>query len=154
MRHELKRIQNFRLLEWYPPFLWLGLRIRNLTDQPLSCELTLPLKIWNRNFHGSLFGGAICAASDPFPALLLMRSLKGQADPWTKSNEVVFLRPAVSTLKSHPTVTPEELRVITDTLERRGKVQHEFTYSWFDHSHQEIARVRNTVILIRRKSTN
>ena len=71
--------QQWRVMNLYPPFLGIGLRIYGWTDDWTEVRVKLLLTPFNRNNHGTAFGGSIGAMSDAFNALLLI----GQLGPTT-----------------------------------------------------------------------
>lgn len=73
-----------------------------------------------------MFGGWLCAVSDPFHALLCGRLIPG-LDVWSKANAVEFKRPArEQDVDFQVTITDEDLREIHDQLARAGKATHTF----------------------------
>src|SRR5215831_5992143 len=60
-RKRLKRFVNF-----YPPFLGAGVRIKEISEDLRTIEVHMPLRFWNKNYVGTHFGGSLYAMCDPF----------------------------------------------------------------------------------------
>jgi acyl-coenzyme A thioesterase PaaI-like protein len=58
-----------RLLEWYPPFRPMRIRVLELSDDWRTVRILLPLNALSRNPGGVMFGGYQAALADPIAAL-------------------------------------------------------------------------------------
>jgi acyl-coenzyme A thioesterase PaaI-like protein len=133
------------LLQVYPPFLFFGAKITSVDHQ---VKIELPLRWYNKNFHGTMFGGLMCAVSDPFSALLTQRLLGvKKVDVWTKKNCVEFMRPATSTLTLTVVVSDEDLQAIQKSLDEDDRAVHSFTHFFTDRRGREVAKVENTIFV-------
>jgi len=150
---KLSFLPAHRLLELYPPFLMMGVKITYLSRDNRTLGVRVPLRWYSRNFHGSMFGGWLCAVSDPFHALLCGRLIPG-LDVWSKANAVEFKRPARTDVDFQVTITDEDLREIHDQLARAGKATHTFQATIRDQANEVVAHVKNTVYLRKRQALN
>jgi hypothetical protein len=110
-----------RLLSLYPPFLGAGIRVRRLAGDPPGYETSLRLRFWNRNYHGTHFGGAIYTMCDPFYVLILAAELGSGYVVWDKTATIRFRRPGRGTLHARfeiPRAKIELIRVAADAGER------------------------------------
>ena len=110
-----------RMLGLYPPFLGAGIRVRRLDGDPPGYETRLRLRFWNRNYHGTHFGGAIYTMCDPFFVLILAAELGADYAVWDKTATVHFRRPGRGTLRARfeiPRTKVELIRVAADAGER------------------------------------
>jgi acyl-coenzyme A thioesterase PaaI-like protein len=110
-----------RMLSLYPPFLGAGIRVRRLAGDPPGYETRLRLRFWNRNYHGTHFGGAIYTLCDPFYVLILAAELGSGYAVWDKSATIHFRRPGRGTLHARfeiPRAKVELIRVAADAGER------------------------------------
>jgi acyl-coenzyme A thioesterase PaaI-like protein len=142
----------FKLLEYYPPLFFMGLRIEELSADHRKLRASLPLRWYARNFHGTMFGGHLCAASDPMAALLCAKIFRG-VEVWTKSNCVEFVKPARSRIEMLIEIKDSDLAQIHAQLDAQGKAFHSFEFDFRDRSGNVVAHVKNTVYLKRRMPT-
>ena len=61
-----------RVLNLWPPFLFSGIRITELSDDYRHCRVELKNWPGTRNANGSQFGGSLFAMTDPVYSLMLM----------------------------------------------------------------------------------
>lgn len=134
-----------RLLSMYPAFLFFGARVRFAKDFH-QATLRLPLRWYFRNGHGTFFGGAILAISDPFPAIMLAKCLPW-AKTWTKTHQVDFLLPGKSTLFAEINISPAEIREMEEILKEKGKYINTFQYYFCNKEGDQIALVTSTVYI-------
>lgn len=132
----------------YPPFLLMGVRIRSMSPDYRHMEVTLALRWWARNLNGTLFGGFMCAATDPLAALMCHGMFPG-AEIWTKSHEVEFLKPARTALHVDLNIGEPQFQSIREELRESGQTTQTFEYQMVDARRRVVARVRN-VLFIRR----
>jgi acyl-coenzyme A thioesterase PaaI-like protein len=149
---KLRFLPTHRLIELYPPFLMMGVKITYLSNDYRTMGVRVPLRWYSRNFHGSMFGGWLCAVSDPFHALLCGRLIPG-LEVWSKANAVEFKRPARTDVEFQVTITDDDLAEIRDQLSKTGKATHTFQASIRDLNHEVVAHVKNTVFLRKRDTS-
>lgn len=149
---EQKWIPRKTILQYYPPFLFMGVKIRNVSKDNRHCVAELPFKWYGSNPHGTIFGGFICALADPIPAILCGRIFPHTA-AWTKSNSVTFKRPGHSTLTLEITITDEDIAAIQSQLDATGSAKQVFEFAFRDRGGKVVAEVKNTVVLKGEKKT-
>lgn len=137
------------LLQFYPPFLFMGVKIKVFTKDHRRMVIQLPLRWYGKNVHGTMFGGFLCAVSDPLPALLCGRIFRG-VEVWTKSHAVEFIRPAKTSVEAEVVISDEDVAAISEALNAEGKTSHTFRFSFRDEYLHEIATVANTVYFRKR----
>lgn len=143
---KLKILSEARLLEIYPPFFLMGIRVKKVGKDYRLLHAQLPFRWCNKNIQGTMFGGYICALSDPLALLLCERIFPG-TQGWTKDLKVEFLKPGTSALDVKIEVSDEDVSQMKAQLERTGNAFHTFTFSFRDKREREIARVANTVLI-------
>jgi hypothetical protein len=134
-----------RFLELYPPFLFFGMSIKFSKDFH-TCKIKLPFRWYLKNGHGSMYGGAILAASDPFPALILSRLIPW-AITWTKQHEVIFKKPVRSNIFAEIVISQQELDLVRTALKTHGKFIKTYSYHFYNDKSEEMAEVRSTIYM-------
>lgn len=143
---EQKWIPRKTVLQYYPPFLFMGVKIREISKDNRHCVAELPFRWYGSNPHGTIFGGFMCALADPIPAILCGRIFP-QTAAWTKSNNVCFKRPAHSTLTLKVTISDEDIAEIQKQLDKNGNASRTFEFEFRDQNEKVVAEVKNTVVL-------
>lgn len=135
----------------WPPFLFAGIRVEEISADYRYARVRMRLRPWNRNFFGTHFGGSLFAMTDPFWVLLLFNQLKGEHVVWDQAGEIEFVAPGRGTVTAEFRLTDEHVEQV---LERtRGT---EKALIWFDtdvvgQDGAVIARVRKQVYARRKR---
>ncbi len=137
-----------KLLEYYPPFWIMGVRIKAVTPDFRKTHLSLPLKWYAKNTHGTMFGGYMCAVSDPVAAIMCGEIFRKRGvETWTKAHSVTFMKPGRTALEMKVEVTDEDLAKINNDLDQHGRSTHVFEFFITDKAGVPVAKVQNTVFL-------
>lgn len=132
------------LMNWYPMFFGTGGKILFWSSDWREVHLRLRRNIWTYNYVGTIFGGSMFAATDPFYMVMLLRILGNDYVVWDKSASIRFRKPGRTTLYAHFLVTDETLRVIKEEVARNGQVDLPFKIQWRDKEgtvYAEIERI-------------
>jgi hypothetical protein len=96
------RANTFRhLLNLWPPFLVNGIRVQSLSDDYIEAKVVLRLRLWNRNYVKSQFGGNLFAMVDPFWMLLVMHQLGKDYYVWDKPGAIDFVATGYEDVYAH-----------------------------------------------------
>lgn len=112
MRKRLLWIWNF-----WPPFLFTGIKITEVSEDYRHVKVKLKLRFWNANYVGTQYGGSIFSMSDPFYMVMLIRNLGQKYTVWDKSAHITYLKPGKTDLFAEFNLTEEDLASIRLTLE-------------------------------------
>jgi hypothetical protein len=141
----IKWISYQTLLQWYPIFIFLGLKIKISSDYR-NISIRLPNRWYIRNNTGILFGGAMCASSDPFPALLFERIIPG-VKAWTVAHSIEYIRPAYTAVTMTIHINEDIIKSMAQQLEDEKYAKHTFEYYFTDEKNHRIAIVRSTAFI-------
>lgn len=139
-----ERLGRF-FLNAYPPFRFNRIRITNIEKGYRACTVRIKKSIFNKNMNGTIFGGSLFSASDPFYAILYWQIFerKGyKVQTWLKSAEIHYMRPADQTLYIDFKLTEEEINEAEMSLNTIGKYKqsHEIRYKSKDGDVYVIAK--------------
>jgi len=115
-RLQLGHVGMRRLFHWWPPFRAAGIRVREIAPDFRSATVELRMRLFNRNYVGTHFGGSLFAMTDPFFMVLMMKNLGPEYVVWDKQGTVRFLKPARGTVTARfhlPGERIEEARAAT-----------------------------------------
>jgi acyl-coenzyme A thioesterase PaaI-like protein len=86
-----------RFLRWalnfYPPYLGAGVRVRHISADFHRVQVKMVLGWYNRNYVGTQFGGSLYSMTDPFFMLMVMECLGRDYIVWDKSASIDFIAP-------------------------------------------------------------
>ncbi|WP_059006902.1 DUF4442 domain-containing protein [Streptomyces specialis] len=139
-----------RLMRWWPPFRFAGIRVVDIADDWSTARVRLRLGRLNRNYFGTQFGGSLYAVCDPFWALLGLHRLGGGYLVWDKAAEIEYVSPGRGDVFAEFTLTEDRLEEI-----RAATAGGEKALPWFDCAvvaadGTVVARVRKQ-LYVRRK---
>jgi len=135
-----------RLLEWYPPFLAMRIKVLEIGDGWRTVRIRLPLNAISRNPGGVMFGGFQAALADPVAALACARVFPGHS-VWTRAMEIQFEHGGSTDLElrfDFPSALEAE---IATTLAAEGRATPTFEYGFYLANGLRCTTVRNTVAI-------
>ena len=139
-----------RGMNLWPPFLFTGIRIREVSEDLRRVVVTLKKSPLNSNYFGTQFGGSMFSMTDPFWAILVVRALGEDYTVWDQAGSIDFVRPGRTDLS----VTFELTEAVVEQL-RAEAASGQKVLQWFeteivDASGELVARVRKQ-LYIRKK---
>jgi acyl-coenzyme A thioesterase PaaI-like protein len=143
---ERRWITDARMLEWYPPFLWMRIRVLELAPGWRRVRIRLPLNTISRNPGGVMFGGFQAALADPIAALACARVFPGYS-VWTRAMSVEFEHGGSTDLELRFEFAPEQEAQIRAELERDGRSTPTFEYGFHLADGSRCTRILNTVAI-------
>lgn len=132
------------LMNWYPMYFGTGGKILFWAADSSELHIRLKLNIWSYNYVGTMFGGSMFAASDPFYMLMLFRSLGSNYVVWDKSASIKFKKPGKSTLYAKYLISDQDREEIKQAVSDKGETTRNFVIQWIDKNqvvHAEIERL-------------
>lgn len=132
-----------RLLNLWPPFLFNSIRVQYVSDDWTEVRVMLRLRLWNRNYVRTQFGGNLFAMVDPFWMLLVMHQLGHEHYVWDKAGAIDFVAPGREDVYAHFKLEP----AVIDEL-RTAAAGGEKVLRWFE---TEVKTASGEVIAIVRK---
>ena len=141
-----------RLLNWWPPFRGAGIRVREIAPDFRSATVELRMRLLNRNFVGTHFGGSLFAMTDPFFMIMMMKILGPRYLVWDKSGTVRFLKPARGTVVARFTIPEERVDEVRAATESGEKFEPKFLVEIVDGDGVTVADVEKTLYIRRKKN--
>lgn len=139
-------LSDARLLELYPPFVPMRIKVLEIAQGWRLVRIRLPLNAMSRNPGGVMFGGYQAALADPVAALACARIFPGFS-VWTRAMAISFDHGGNSDLEMRFCLTPEQEAQIRIELEREGRSTPSFEYGYFRKDGVRCTVVRNTVAI-------
>jgi len=139
-------LSDARLLEMYPPFVPMRIKVLEISEGWRNVRIRLPLNALSRNPGGVMFGGYQAALADPIAALACARVFPGFS-VWTRTIAISFDHGGNSDLEMRFSLTPEQEADIRIELEREGRATPTFEYGYFRKDGVRCTVIRNTVAI-------
>jgi acyl-coenzyme A thioesterase PaaI-like protein len=124
-----------------------------VSSRRTSATIRIALAGWRtRNIHGTLFGGAMYAATDPLYAMLIKVGLGAGYIVWDKAGAIRYRRPGRSTLYAECSVSKAELDSLRDRLESEPSVDLDYEIELTDAAGIVHAVVQKTIYVARKEA--
>jgi acyl-coenzyme A thioesterase PaaI-like protein len=118
-----------------------------LSEDWQEAHLRLGLSLRTRNYVGTIFGGAMFAATDPLYMVMLIKILGPDYVVWDKAGKVRFIRPGKERLRARFELSPTDIAAIRDDVTEKGAIDRIYTITWLDHADRPVARIEKTVYI-------
>ena len=128
----------------WPCYRGTGARVTFIAGDWREVRVCLPLSWRTRNYVGTIFGGSLYAAVDPFYMIMLMKNLGPEVVVWDKAASIRFRKPGRGLLRATFRLDDTELAEIRRLLLERPKVDRTYTLQLVDREgvvHAEVEKV-------------
>lgn len=143
-----------KTLKWalclYPPLLFQRVWVRQFHKNFRGVDVKISKSILNKNYNGSIFGGTIYSATDPFYALLfdqLLQRAGFKVRVWLKSASIQYLKPGRGNLFFTIRITDDMLNEAIETLNANGKFVKAYPMEITNAAGELCATVMNEVYI-------
>jgi hypothetical protein len=139
-----------RVMNLWPPFLFAGIRVLDISDDWRHARVTLRRHWYNRNYVGTHFGGSLFSMTDPFWMVLTLNILGRDYIVWDKAAEIDFVEATREPVYADFRIADEAIATI-----RKATANGEKYLDWFESDvttadGRVVARVRKQ-LYVRRK---
>jgi acyl-coenzyme A thioesterase PaaI-like protein len=136
-----------RKVNWYPPYLGMGIRVRSYDKDFTRFEVELRSRWYNRNLFGTHFGGSLYAMADPFYVFIVTMNFGRDYIVWDKSASIQFLKPAQGTIAGVFEISLEEIANMRSEVDQLGKNAYHFEADLTNEQGQVVARVQKEIYI-------
>jgi acyl-coenzyme A thioesterase PaaI-like protein len=140
-----------RKMRWgfnlFPAYRGTGARVTYISSDFREARVRLPLNWRTRNYVGTIFGGSLYGAVDPFYMLMLIRRLGPGYTVWDKAATIRFRKPGRGTLSARFVVDDAEVGAIRKALETAPSVDRVYPVDLVDAAGVVHATVEKTVYI-------
>ncbi len=127
----------------YPMYWGTGGRVQYIAADFREVRLTLGLNPFTYNYVGTIFGGSMFSASDPFLMVMLFRVLgKEKYVVWDKAAQIQFKRPGKGKLHMRLVLDDELLSTIRSTVAEQQKWTAWLPIEWTDRDGAVVATLQ------------
>lgn len=146
----LSKQQKIKLMNFYPPYIGAGIKIKHISDDFMRAEVEMKLRWWNKNLVGTHFGGSLMSMSDPFYMLLLLQKLGRDYIVWDKASSIQFKRPGKGKVTCVFEITESLLTQIKEEVAEHGKKDYMLPLTITNDKGEVVCKLEKT-IYIRKK---
>jgi acyl-coenzyme A thioesterase PaaI-like protein len=139
------------LFNWWPPFRGMGVKVREIAPDFRRVTVELRMRLLNRNFVGTHFGGAMFAMADPFYMIMMMHNLGREYVVWDKAGAVRFLKPGRGTLTARFEVTQAMVDEAIAKTAEGAKFEPTYAVELKDGEGAVVATVEKTLYIRKKK---
>ncbi|MFT6194931.1 MAG: acyl-coenzyme A thioesterase PaaI-like protein [Cognaticolwellia sp.] len=140
------------LLNIWPPFLFTGIRVVDVSEDFRQAKVRLKLNIFNQNAVGVHFGGSLYAMTDPFCMLLVMARLGKDYIVWDKSADIDYIKPGKGTVTAEFIITNALIADILTQTAQGEKYLPEIPVYVKDAQGEIVAKLNRKLYIRRKKS--
>jgi len=119
-----------KMLEWWPAWWMMRLKVTSLANNWREVRITLPLTWISRNMGGGMFGGFQASLADPIAPLACARVFSGY-HVWTRRLTVDFQKPGTTDLELRFDFPPEMEQQIRKELNEKKRSTPTFEYGLY-----------------------
>jgi acyl-coenzyme A thioesterase PaaI-like protein len=149
---ESLRTWLYRLgFNFFPAFRATGARVIYISEDRRKLRIKLPLNFRTRNIHGTLFGGAMYAATDPLYAILVKVALGPGYIIWDKAGAIRYKKPGRSTLYAECSLSDAQVATMWKRLEAEPSVDLNYEIELVDEHGVVHAVVQKTIYAARKE---
>jgi len=145
-----------KLLRWrfnfFPALRGTGARVTYISEDSREVRVRLPLNWRTRNYVGTIYGGSLYGAVDPFYMVMLIRNLGPDYVVWDKVATIRFLKPGRTTLYARFALDEAELDAIKSALANQRSVDRTYRIELTDAVGTVHASVEKVIYIARKKN--
>ncbi len=138
-----------RLMRWgfnfFPAYRGTGGRITYIAADWREVRIRLPLSWRTRNYVGTIYGGSIYGAVDPFYMIMLIKLLGPAYVVWDKAATVRFQKPGTRSLYARFSLPTHETDFIRTALRTVPKLDRTYTIELTDQTGVVHATIQKTI---------
>ena len=138
------------VMRFYPALFFQRIWVIKFEKRFYGVEVKINKSILNRNYNGSIFGGTIFSATDPFYPVLFYQllTLKGyNVIVWSKASRIHFLKPAMTDLFFKINIDDKVISKCEQALKTTGKFVKVFVVDIYDKNGQLCVSVSNEIYI-------
>jgi acyl-coenzyme A thioesterase PaaI-like protein len=142
-----------RFINYWPPFLFSGIRVKHISSDYRSIEIELRERWFNRNYVGTHFGGSLFAMTDASYMIMLIQNLGREYYVWDQRAAIEFISPGRGTVRALFHLDDETLQRVRQHTANGEKYLPVFNVEIIDADNKLVARVERTLYVRKKKST-
>ncbi len=131
----------------YPMYFGTGGKILFWSDDSTEVHVRIRRSLWTYNYVGTIFGGSMFSATDPFYMLMLFRIFNDVFVVWDRSAQIKFIKPSKITLYAKYSLNSDLLESIKKEVTEKGENNYVFKIELIDRNGTVYALIERTVYI-------
>lgn len=145
---------RMRWLRWrfnlFPAFRGTGARVVWIAPDMREVRVVLPLSWRTRNYVGTIFGGSLYGATDPFFMVMLIKRLGPDYVVWDKAASIRFRKPGRSKLFATFRIDDDEVRTVRELAASGEPIDRIYKVDLVDRDGVVHASIEKTIYIRKR----
>ncbi|MEP6801142.1 MAG: DUF4442 domain-containing protein [Acidobacteriota bacterium] len=138
------------VFNWFPAFRGTGGRVTHVAPDFREIRVSLPLNWRTRNYVGTIFGGSLYGAVDPFFMIMLLQTLGPEYVVWDRAASIQFVKPGRTKLLARFVLPIEETDAIRSLLKTERSIDRVYRIDLADAGGTVHATIEKTIYIRRR----
>lgn len=144
----IKKLFKYKkLINFYPPFLGAGIRIKDYSKEGNSYLVEMKLRWYNRNVAGTHFGGSLYAMCDPFYVFAAYSHFGDDYIIWDKSASIQFVRPGVGRVTALFEIPLSRLAEMKNEVDNEKMRTFHFETEVLDSKNRVVSKVKKEIYI-------
>lgn len=139
------------ILNTWPPFLFTGIHVVNLSSDFKQATVKLTQRPWNTNAVGVHFGGSLFAMTDPFYMLMITANLGRDYIVWDTSADIDFIKPGKGKVFAEFVINDDIISDIVTNTASGEKYTPVFKVRIYNELNETVAELNRTVYIRKKK---
>lgn len=141
------------LLNIYPPYWGTGIYVESISRDFKEIVVRMAFRGYNRNYMNTHFGGSLYAMTDPFYALMLIRTLGKDYVVWDKAATIEFIKPGRKTVTARFAIDDAFVESVRENTKDGQKYLPTLTVDITNEKNEVVAKIHKTVYIRKKKRT-
>lgn len=140
------------IMNLYPPLLFNRVITKRISVDFKEVDVVIKKSWLNKNLQGSIFGGTLFSAADPFYAMMywnIFAHRKVKMEAWVRYVEGNYIKPSSSNMNLQFRISDEDILEAEQCVEKEGKFKKMHTVELKDEKN-EVCVVFNILVIIRK----
>ena len=137
------------MMNLWPPLRAAGIKITHIERDFSRVRVELRMKLLNRNYVGTHYGGSLFSMTDPFYMIMMLQRLGKGYVVWDKSASIRFRRPGKGTVHADFHLSDEEVERVKRVVEAEGRIEPTYTIEVKNAAGEVVAEVEKTLSIKR-----
>ena len=129
----------------WPPFLGAGVRVRSIAPDFREVRVEMRLRLGNRNYFGTHFGGSLYSMTDPFFVMMVHHNLPRDYMVWDKAGSIEYIAPGRGPVSATMRLDQSDIDTILRMTASGDKHLHLFKVDVVDREGLTVAKVEKIV---------
>ncbi|QJR13925.1 DUF4442 domain-containing protein [Usitatibacter palustris] len=135
----------------WPPFRGAGIKVREISPDFRKARVELRMRLLNRNYVGTHFGGSLFSMTDPFFMVLMMHNLGQDYIVWDKAGQIRFIKPGKGTITANFEITQAMVDEAIAKTANGDKFEPTYGVDLVNGEGETVARVEKTLHIRKKK---